>query len=424
MAPIHYVNGSFGADNTSDSTDPTTPTKTIRAALLSCSVPDCTIEITDEGSYNEGNLPINQYGTTVAHTASHLGRPRIYGRDIETRAFTIGNVTGTTFRGLEISHYTDYAFALGATAYRVFNLTGCFIHSLVGAQPQYASQNLKGTTADPNTIYESVIYFEHNGKSAGAIRVSAGVLDIRNSLITASFDRMIVEDYGGANITASYSTFINRHPSTTETILRASKVRNCIVSGASANGVASDNHNYNLIYVGGTSFLEHDNSTPDSNGDADITGQDPLFVDGTETGSSPAIAGYFQLQEASPAVGYAEPIGILFDISGNTRPEGGDSDPGSEDWPDMGCFEYQYVPDPAWSSYGTQSSPGFDSNFTINLYQNLTSNYKLPYASASSPGQVPFSLGPKGPGTLRGRLGAYGVSKGGDPSTIIQTSSA
>jgi hypothetical protein len=37
---------------------------------------------------------------------------------------------------------------------------------------------------------------------------------------------------------------------------------------------------------------------------------------------------------------------------------------------------------------------------------------------------VPFSLGQKGPGTLRSRLGAYCITKGGDPSTIIKASSA
>ena len=41
-------------------------------------------------------------------------------------------------------------------------------------------------------------------------------------------------------------------------------------------------------------------------------------------------------------MGYGTPIGIFFDLSGNTRPEGGD--PGSEDNPDRGCFEFVYAP--------------------------------------------------------------------------------
>ena len=299
-----------------------------------------------------------------------------------------------------------------------FHLTGCFIHDV----HFLTSAAIRGDSSNKTSINESVLYFvDFNADFI----LTENDLTLRNSLITGSqnpsYKSQLLNDYGDSNntVTASYCTFIS-NGDCGGTMVTVGKAINCIVSGT-GDGIASDDHTYNLSIVSGDPYQDHNQSSA-SAGEGDIINQDPLFVDGTAIGSSVTIAANYQLQEDSPAVGYADPIGILFDLTGNARPEGGPE--GSETNPDIGCFEYQFAPPPSspWSSYGTQSSPNFDSGFTINLYQNLTTNYKL--ADTNSPGQVPFSLGPKGPGTLRGRLGAYGVSKGGDPSILIQTSSA
>ena len=410
-----YVSSGSGDDGDSGASKELAK-KTLKGVLTGSSIADGdTVEILDEETYPEGDIPIDIPNLTIIHTASHLGRPKVDALG-STWVFK-QNTSGTTFQGIEMynaSVVIDRTTNTPTGAGTWFHLTGCFIHDV----NYLASYNIVGSAAKKTSIDECVLYFNDAGRSH--INVVSN-LTLRNSLMTASSDENLVADFGDAtnSVTASFCTFINAPPrASSKVIIQVGKAINCIVSG-SGYGIASDNHTYNLVTTSKLAFQTHDLS-PGATGSGEITFQDPLFIDGTAVGSSSAIAANFKLQEGSPAVGYATPIGILFDLSGNARPEGGPS--GSEANPDMGCFEYQYVPDPAWSSYGTQSSPGFDSNFTINLYQNLTSNYKLTYAGG--PGQVPFSLGPKGPGTLRGRLGAYGVSKGGDPSTIIQTSSA
>ena len=432
----YYVNGTIGDDNTSTAWDPTTPTKTIYAALVTASARYETgvlinIEITDEGIYNEGDLAITKHGTTIIHTASALGKPKLHGvgtaGSAPARAFNLSDVTGTVFQGLEIHSYTSY-LAIGAYP---FTLSGCFVHSFIDGNCRYAYANLEGTAANPNRILDSVLYFPSNAQSNGIITVdtspSDGYLEIKNSLITSSHDGYLVRDYGGANVTCSFSTFINRNATTTSTQIQATKVRNCIVSASSANaacGIGSDNHEYNLVHVNGAPFMEHDGTTEGADDTGDKEG-DPLFVDATAIGTSSAVAANYKLQSSSPAVA----AGTAFDsttrdISGSLRNQDSKN----------------------WSSYSTPPQSNFDGAFTINLYANAAAQYKFgpeltpsgysmgcfavegggdyngPLDQATE--QVPFSLGPKGPATLRGRLGAYGVSKGGDPSTIIQTSSA
>ena len=404
---------------------------TIGAALTVATSDGDTVEIIDEASYNEGDLAINYNGISVVHTASHLGRPKIYGTGLGGNAvswaFKFSNISGTTIRGLELSNYNNYIFHNSSPPQKTINLTGSFIHDVPKLQYKAWEGNGSG---DPATFNECIMYLNHASQTPILFDGTACHAELRNCLITGAVLGTLLESYTTPTITASYCTFINRAPTTTaDPMLVIGKITNCIVSATANNyvGVASDDHTYNLVQCRTAPFRDQADTSDTAAGPNEITGTvsvpiNPLFVDGTAIGSSVSIAANYQLQETSPAVGYANPMGILFDLTGNARPEGGD--PGSEDNPDMGCFEYPFappVPDP-WNSYGTQSYPKFGGDFTINRYQNLTSNYKL--TTSSSPGQVPFSLGPKGPGTLRGRLGAYGVSKGGDPSTIIQTSSA
>ena len=434
----YYVNGTIGADNTADSTNQATPTKTIGAALATASAAYSAgvvidIEITDEGTYNEGDLGITKHGTTILHTASALGRPKLHGVGTAgsgpTRAFDLSNVTGTVFQGLEIHSYTSYVAYIGGSGGYPFTLSGCFVHSFIDSNNEYVSHNLKGTAANPNIIKDSVLYFPSNAKEAGTIRVDGGHLHIKNSFITASHDGRIVQDYGAANVTCSFSTFINRHPSTTYTQLRVSKVINCIVSGSGAGcrGIASDDHTYNLVDTRGAPWRNHADGSDGGAGTGDLSGADIVgFVDGTAIGSTTAVAPNYRLQSDSSAVGAGTDFdGTTKDISGSLRNQGGKN----------------------WSSYSTPPKSDFAGDLTINRYANAASQYKRG-PEITAPGysmgcfaqegssdydgtmmdqvaeQVPFSLATRGPSAMRQRSIPYCVSKGGNPATIILTGSS
>lgn len=438
----YYVNGTIGADNTADSTNQTTPTKTIGAALATSSAAYSEgvvidIEITDEGTYNEGDLGITKHGTTILHTASALGRPKLHGVGTAGsgpgRAFNLStDVTGTVFQGLEIHSYTSYVAYNGGSGGYPFTLSGCFVHSFIDSNNRYVSHNLKGTAANPNTIKDSVLYFPSNAQSSGIIRVDGGYLHIKNSFITASHDGRIVQDFGAANVTCSFSTFINRHPSTTYTQLRASKVINCIVSGSGAGcrGIASDDHTYNLVDTRGAPWRLHADGADGSAGTGDLSGTLSGtvvvgFVDGTAIGSTTAVAPNYKLQSDSSAVNAATAFdGTTKDISGTLRNQDSKN----------------------WSSYSTPPKSDFAGDLTINRYTNAAAQYKRApessaggysmgcFAQAASSDydgpmnqiaeQVPFSLATRGPSAMRQRSIPYCVSKGGNPATIILTGSS
>ena len=90
-------------------TDITAPKLTIANAIAATSNGD-TVEIIDQGSYNEGNIEIYNSTITITHTASALGRPKIYGTGLggnsDNRAFYVYGEF-ITYNGLEISNYTD-----------------------------------------------------------------------------------------------------------------------------------------------------------------------------------------------------------------------------------------------------------------------------------------------------------------------------
>jgi hypothetical protein len=401
----------------------TGPKITIEAALDIVSSIGDTVEIVDEGSYNEGDLQITERETTITHTASHLGRPKIYGTGLAAnaglRAFDTSEESAV-YHGLEISNYTNQAIFKGATGAMKFEMTGCFVHDI----PQVFSHAIAGDSSAKTAFNECVMYF--NNAAAVAIMCEDNVT-LRNCLITSSNGSTnILRSYESKTVTASFCTFINNTSiSTTTPIVEIGKLINCIVDGGISRmakyGAATDDHTYNLVYVASQDFQSQAgvNTSPAA---SDITEQNPLFIDSTATGDSPSIAANFKLQSTSPCIDAGTSYdNITTDISGAGRAQ-------------------QY-----WSSYSTPTEPKFAGDFTINLYNNIGVQYKRPLSPGANDmgayeyvdptadiyegtypavDQVPFSLGPKGPGSLRGKPGAYGVSKGGDPSILIQTSSA
>tara|TARA_Y100000593_G_C4308138_1_gene336836 strand:- start:91 stop:1323 length:1233 start_codon:yes stop_codon:yes gene_type:complete len=406
----YYV--SKAGNDSNAGTAKSAPKLTIASAISSVTHGD-TVEILDQGTYAEDDLSINYNGLTFTHTASELGRAKINAGG-NSHAFEFSNVTGTVFRGLEIYNCSNYALHNNSQAQRTFHITGCFFHDINKLTFKAIEGNgTSGPNArEPATIFESIIYGDNQGNFSAPILVD-GRLYIRNSFITASTDGYVIKNYAGTNTTASFSTFINRHASTTYPVVQATKVINCIVSGSSSNlkGLACDNgsHTYNLVNVGGTNFRNLADNANGSTGTGEITGQMPIFIDGGAIGNSANIVGNYNLQSSSPAIGAGAAYNsINIDISGTTRPQGAAFD--------IGCFEY-ISSSPAWTDYGTQPDPNFSGEFTINTYNNLTSNYKL--SNSENPGQVPFSLGAAGPATIRQRSTAYSVTKGDDPSKAI-----
>jgi hypothetical protein len=423
----YYV--SKGGNDSNAGTSKGAPKLTLGNAVNSVTHGD-TVEILDEGAYNEMSISISHNDLTVTHTASWLGRPKIYGSDLGGgagidggHAFKFGNITGSILQGLEVSNYGNYALHNGNQTQRTFHVTGCFFHNI----NKFTYQAIEGNGASgpdanqPATIFESIIYGDNQGNFSAPILVdaSAGRLYIRNSFITASTDGYVIKNYAEANTTASFSTVINRHASTTYPVLQASKIINCIVSGTSANlkGIACDdgNHSYNLIDVGGTNFRLLADGADGSAGTGDVTGRPPEFLDGGAIGTGSSIVANYQLQEDSPAIGAGATYNsINIDISGTTRPQ---VDPGGLERFDIGCFEY-VTSNPSWTSYTTEPDSNFSSTLVINSYNNLFSNHKVSYANNA--GQVPFFLNIKGPVSLR-KNKAY-IATVSDPSNITGSS--
>ncbi len=62
-----------------------------------------------------------------------------------------------------------------------------------------------------------------------------------------------------------------------------------------------------------------------------------------------------------------------------------------------------------WTSYTDESYLRFDASFVFNYIKNISSNYK--FNDDDDVDQAPFSLGTKGPSTLRGRKSSYKVTR-------------
>ena len=400
-----YYVGKHG-NNANAGTVKGSPKLTIAAGIGAASADD-TVEILDEGSYNEGGISILVNGLTVTHTASSLGRPKMHGTGLAgnpgLRAFYLyGGFT--TYIGLEISNYDNYALHKGDSDYYKFHISGCFIHDV----PKFGHASITGDSTTKSTIKDSVLYFS-NGDGVG-LNISSNVT-LNNCLITSSnhsADTFVGP--GNATVTASFCTFIARGglASAVDLIIQAGKVINCIVSG-SGGGLSSDDHSYNLVLTSGPYFRNLADNADGSPGAGDISGSIPLFVGPTVTGSDSATAASFKLQSASPCIDAGTAYGnVTTDISGNQRALS------------------------VWTSYSTPPKSNFAEDLVINSYRNMAAQYQRPGSpagydmgafefptvggitapiNASNVDQVPFSLGAKGPTSIRLRTLPYKVEK-------------
>ena len=417
-----YYVAKTGNDATGDGTNPSTPYLTIAAAIGDAGTSGDTVEIIDEGNYEEDNTIIDTPYLTIQHTASWLGRPAISGRNTQLRAFRIAEAAvATTYIGLEIQGYTGYIFnddGSGGAGYDRFHMSGCFIHSV----PKLGSSNFEAPSSNPATIKQCIMFFEP-GSSTRAITVN-GAMEIYNCLITGSNgdnDSSLLYDYG-ANGTASFCTIINRTDDTTggassaAPIIRFSQVGNCIVSASNEylSGIASDDRGYNAVKIiydyarssDVTAFRTFaDVSASAGTGEIEVTPAQIGFVDGDSIGKTSTIAEDYKLTEASELIGAGLSTNKIYvDLIDTVRPQRDVSGLAY----DIGAYEYAF---PLWADSVDQPKYNFSGDFTSNTYTNLASNHTFRYWSDEDPGQAPFSLGTKGPSTLRGRTKAHKTTK-------------
>jgi hypothetical protein len=329
--------------------------------------------------------------------------------------------SGTTFNNIEMLGAVNSIIKRGSYpdngAHGQFHITDCFVHG-----SKFFYQYVITGSADNKTSFEdSVLYFEDAGGAQAGIYLGENAV-LKNCLITGAAGATvpIVGDAYADGLdtltnTASFCTLISRDNSCCKPIVQIGKIINCIVSGT-GDGIASDNHTYNLVSVPGESFRNHADSGDGSAGTGDLETANPLFLyDEPLHANVPTNAIFFQLQAASPARDYGTPYLLTTtDLTGNVRPTTG-GPAGSPNNPDMGCFEYV-----EWGPYKAERYPQFSADFTINTYHNLTPDYRArpvyPFPVAKQPYQVPFFLGPKGPISLR-KEKAY-LASVGNPSAM------
>ena len=379
------------------------PYLTIDKALEQAQSQRDIVEIIDEGSYNEGDLSVGTNAIIIQHTASSLGRPKIYGTGLAgnegIRAFEVNKI-GPTLKGLEIYGYSGEIFE--SNVRKGIEIEDCFIHSV----PQLINNSLAGVADNINTIKRSILFFEpaENQAINNGVDDTDGWLQIENCLITSSNtsgNNPIIRDYSNHG-TASFCTIINRGSTGTNSTIMLSKVINCLLSSSEGYGIASDDQTYNIVCVpdAGRAFRNIDDNSDESaaRGEQAITHAQVGFVDGTSEGNTTSVIDNYKLTNSSLALD----AGITYN--------GISVDLDDEDRPcylgfDVGCFEY--ITD--WSEYTTEPAGSFDNGFVIQNNTNLSSNHKFKYCPINR--QAPFSLGAKGPSSLRGRSSAYKVTK-------------
>ena len=427
---IYYV-AKWGDDDSLTPTNPATPMLTIGAAMASASVDSNIVEIIDEGTYDEENIAIEADNVILRHTASHLGRPKLYTSDAAAGwyAFTVGGSDGLgrhdgfTIIGLEIYDYYDAALNGGLiftyTSPRVngLHLSGCFIHNVT----RLSAENLGGSSAEPNRIEQSVMYFDHRSNDEKIQVNSTGHLEISNCLITSSGgsggERSIINGNQSPNVTASFSTFIHRGTHGPGNPLRpvienVSKVINCIVSasqvvganGGMSYGIQATEHSYNIVRTVSHNWITPGTTNSASQGTGELPNTDALFIDDTVIGTGVSVAENYSIQSTSPA----RDAGITFDsiavdITGTVRPQNGSFD--------IGAFEFVVapVPDPPFDPITPVAGFRYEADLTSRKILKASGDYAYKYGQDNK--QAPFSLTIPGVPTLRNRKTAYSGSR-------------
>lgn len=432
----YYVNSDTGNDANDGSEGSPVATLTQAFTLIdavegSDSGPHEVI-ITNNGVYNEGNLglaPLLNLNTAVwvmAQTGSdglHIVTPTIQGSgsSVQQRAFYPGN--NWKIRGLKFENWV-IAGSNGVIEQRshgftdptivencIFtNTTGsCFTVDLGAADngPYQLRQNTFYNILSPSGSFTEIIRFTNPKKchvfnnvfydiqygNVGARLISLeGETSPDNIVSHNTFGTSSVQADTTYNptyaVSASYSKF--------EYNIIYEQTANTADSNSSFAKIDSGEANYNLYYnVNGQSANAPFGSATAPTGSTGNIQSNPLFA-GPETGNN---ANYRLSTYESPAFNAAigsadvttDNTGLLrtfYDASGLY---------------DIGAFEFAY------GAQVSQGLPEIGQDFTINRYNNASSNY-----TKFGVDQVPFSAGTNGavPFLIRGNSQAYIVEKG------------
>jgi hypothetical protein len=399
---VYYV-AKTGNDSNAG-TSQSAPKLTIEAACnLADDSEDNVVEIIDSGVYSEGDIDIFSYPITVRATGSN--KPIMDGDSGNDDYAFVPYISGNVFQGLHMRNYDDGLVGVSNANAKSFILSGCIGHFLGGPQSI-------GNTSTPTQhaeVNQCLILAEGNA----AFSCGNGKVWFNNSVIATNKVgyAALSSAQSNANITASFCTFIgsglnNSSGRSYNIVNQVYKVINCIVSG-SGDGINANDSTYNLVNVSGDPFIawssDSYDGTPRSANTGEITG-DPLFISGSQPGTaSPAVDGnvhfdtqWFQLTAGSPADGAGTTYGgVSADISGSVRtiPR------------DIGAYAFFQE----WTDWTDEPEKKFSGGLDINHWKNLASNTKFRYNEDAK--QAPFSLGIKGPSTLRGRTKVHKTTK-------------
>lgn len=395
MATTWYVSTLNGSDLNSGRS-PDQAVQKLGVGLALATTPGDIVEIIDEGTYTENwtdypqlRFPANDI--TLTHTASALGRPTIDAGS--TYALDLLYRTGITLNGLHITNTTNAA--LYKVAGTDLTISDCFFSDVT----ELSHLIFAGDVGRPALIKQSSFLFKANG-GISHVRTN-GYVEIENCFFSASYEPRILEAFS-TQTTASFSTFIVRGNGNAPAV-KFGKVINCIVSASSAatqvDGIASDDHDYNLVSVQSTErpWLTFSEALGSAGG-ADIEGE-PTFVDGTSVGNSYSVVANYALASDSLGIDRGTAFNNIFvDITGTLRPQGSQYD--------MGAFEF-ISQDPTWTDGdGTQTYPTkFGSSFTIHRTANTLATRTFAYGTENR--QAPYYVSIAGPATIRQRSGSY-----------------
>lgn len=410
--PTYYISALTG-DNANNGTDPDFPKATlggVNGALISASSDRDFIEFLDEETYTEtSQLQFQANDITIQHTASALGRPVIDASSLgSSQLFDARGRTGIRLDGLEIKGSGDS----GQELYRNnltsdgagYRLTNCFIYNFAALSDGF----LAGTSPSPIILDQTAFMFCPSGVDAIKFNTNSYV-EIKNCFLSRSggaSDQPIVRSLSGPNLnaTASFSTFIYNDCGVATVVIEGfGKAINNIVSGSGTgggsglDGIDASDHTYNLVSVPDASF-KNGSGGASSPGTGDIERR-PTFIDGTSRGNTYTVVENYALAEGSYGIDQGiEYDGIVVDIIGTTRPQGGSYD--------IGAFEF-ISQDPTWTDGdGTQTYPTkFGSSFQI--YRTANTLVTRTFAYGTENRQAPFYVSIAGPATIRERSGSY-----------------
>jgi len=366
--------------------------------------------------------------------------------------FELGNtISGTYFENFTILNYNTSNSTLFRTTGNtvrgaIFSLSGVHAYDNVAA-PVYTWSGTNGTTSSVGSYEDASQHvlmkdckFIGNGQNNAAARcvtIYGQYVKLVNCVFTqgkVAYGKLLAGGHNYENTTASFCTFFQTSSTTSgmgslAALVQIGKAINCAASFSCASSHIDYDVFQTILPVSYSAIATPDSKNALQNidaGGAVFPATRTVFANVIKETASLNVFKFvdpdnydFNLSSDSDLIN----AGALFDnvtvdASGSTRAQR------------------------TWTTYSTPAESNFAGTLTINLYNNAAAQYRRPgppgrndigayelipsdvyEGTINQVDQVPFSLATKGASGLRKRSIPYCVSKGGDPSTIIETSS-